>query len=397
MFSKYMLLSSTAIAMVTALTTPTPTSTLNSVATQVVREAATITPSASTSQAVYFISTEHITIPGVTNDHVTIPGKTIDIAIPTCIQTITPDANGYLPPGTCNALWDYYPNFSAAVVFAILFGILTIVHICQAIMTRKRFCWVIVMACVWETCAFTFRAISTRFQQSVGVYLVFQIFILLAPLWVNAFDYMVLGRMIYFFAPTRSLFSMPASTIAAAFVSLDFISFIIQLVGGSMSGPTSSAKDQLKAIHIYMFGIGLQEIFILIFVGVALNFQREMSRLVNYEKDDGGRKGWRRLLYTLYFTLGMITIRILFRLVEFSRGSNVSNPLLTSEAYFYVLEAVPMFLAILSLNITHPGTILVGVESEMPGFFATLKAMYPRKSFVKVGSGNDGQELLQRV
>lgn len=38
------------------------------------------------------------------------------------------------------------------------------------------------MATIWEMAAMTFRAISSKNQQSEGIYLVFQIFILLAPL-----------------------------------------------------------------------------------------------------------------------------------------------------------------------------------------------------------------------
>lgn len=96
------------------------------------------TSTPSTSGVVYFTSTEVITIKGgVTNSYVTIAPQTIHIAIPTCLQTITPDKNGYLPPGTCNALWDYYPSFGAALVFAALFGILVSVHICQAVAYKK--------------------------------------------------------------------------------------------------------------------------------------------------------------------------------------------------------------------------------------------------------------------
>lgn len=76
----------------------------------------------------------------------------------------------------------------------------------------------------------------------------------------------------------------------------------------------------------------------------------------------------------------------MFRLIEFSQGSDVSNPLLTSEAFFYFLEALPMSLTILSFNITHPGTILTGPDSEMPGFFSTLKALR---------RGRSGKLLLQ--
>ncbi|KAH8122969.1 hypothetical protein FP744_10007116 [Trichoderma asperellum] len=350
--------------------------------------AASITPLQSAGSDGYFTTTKHITIEGVTNDHVTVAGKTIDIAVPTCIQTITPDANGYVPPGTCGAIWDYYPNFPAALVFACIFGVLTMVHVWQAIANRKKFCWVIIMASIWETIAFSFRTISTRYQQNTAIYLIFQIFILLSPLWVNAFDYMVLSRMIYFFLKSHSLFSVPATAIATIFVALDLVSFVIQLVGGSMAGPTAPAEDQLKAIHIYMSGIGLQQFFIFVFAALSAAFQREMKRQEHIMGDGSLNKqnGWKRLLYTLYASLGLITIRIMFRLIEFSQGSDVSNPLLTSEAFFYFLEALPMSLTILSFNITHPGTILTGPDSEMPGFFSTLKALR---------RGRSGKLLLQ--
>jgi hypothetical protein len=34
-------------------------------------------------------------------------------------------------------LYDYYPSFAAAVVFAILFGMLTLAHIAQAAVFKK--------------------------------------------------------------------------------------------------------------------------------------------------------------------------------------------------------------------------------------------------------------------
>ncbi len=82
-------------------------------------------------------TTKYITIDGQTDSHVTIPGQTIAIAIPTCVQTITPDANGYVPPGTCGAIWNYYPSFRAAVAFAALFAVLVTVHIWQAVAYKK--------------------------------------------------------------------------------------------------------------------------------------------------------------------------------------------------------------------------------------------------------------------
>ncbi|KAI1610971.1 RTA1 domain-containing protein [Exophiala viscosa] len=342
-----------------------------------IRSAAMTTTTASTGVE-YYTSTKVITLKaGTTNSHTTVAPQTIQIALPTCIQTITPDKNGHVPAGTCNALWDYYPSFGAALVFSALFGLLVIAHIWQAAAYKKKFCWVITMAAIWETVAFTFRTLSTRHQQNTTFYLIFQIFILLAPLWVNAFDYMVLGRMIHFFIPSHSLFSIPASTLAVGFVSLDFVSFIIQLIGGSWAGPTAPAAKQLQGIHIYMGGIGLQQFFILIFVGFGVKFQREMLELER--RGVPAKKKWRGLLYTLYTTLGLITVRIIFRLVQFSAGDTASNPLVSSEALFYILEAVPMVFAVLCFNIKHPGSVLVGPDSELPGFFATVMSAWRRR------------------
>jgi hypothetical protein len=191
--------------------------------------------------------------------------------------------------------------------------------------------------------------------------------------------------MIHFFLPSRSLLRIPASTIAAGFVALDFVSFIVQLVGGSMAGPTSSAEDQLKSIHIYMGGIGMQEAFIVLFVGLAIKFQLEARRCSKAMQTHA--VGPSRLLWALYASLGLITIRIIYRLVEFSSGS-VDNALTAQESYFYVLEATPMIFAIMAYNIVHPGPIIHGPGSEMPGLWAMLKNMWTMRK------GNPKKEIL---
>ncbi|KAG9504856.1 hypothetical protein J7337_004835 [Fusarium musae] len=280
----------------------------------------------------WFTTTKNIaTIGGTTDRYVTIPAKTISIVVPTCVQTLEPDENGYLPPGTCNAHWNYYPSFAAAVIFALLFAALTGVHIWQAARYKK--------------------------------------------VRVNAYAYMTLGRMVYYFIPSQSLLHMPAATLAAIFVGLDILSFIVQLIGGSMSGPGSPPDEQMKAVHIYMGGIGLQEFFIVIFVVLCFLFQKKMHTI---ERQHRGIKAvvtsdWGMLLCTLYFSLAMISVRIIYRLIEFSGGMGQDNALVTHEVYFYILEAAPMFLALLAFNVIHPGRIMTGPNSDMPGLFSFIK------------------------
>lgn len=192
---------------------------------------------------------------------------------------------------------------------------------------------------------------------------------------------MTFGRMVYFFHPSRAILRIPASTFAAVFVGLDIISFIIQLVGGGQSSPGAPPADQLKAVHIYMGGIGLQEFFIVVFLGLCIVFQRQMTALGGSSPwyTHLARAEWGPLMCTLYLALLMISIRIIYRLIEFSGGLGQNNALTTHEAYFYVLEAAPMLIALAAFNIIHPGRIITGPGSEMPGIITTIKLKFARR------------------
>lgn len=104
---------------------PKFTATMSSFSGELQVRATATTPSGNggTTGIIYTTTTEIVILDGT---------NTMHLVLPTCIQTLTPDKNGCLPPGTCNASWDYYPTFGAALVFAALFGILVFGHIWQA-------------------------------------------------------------------------------------------------------------------------------------------------------------------------------------------------------------------------------------------------------------------------
>lgn len=59
-------------------------------------------------------------------------------------------------------------------------------------------------------------------------------------------------------------------------------------------------------------------------------------------------------------------MRLTFRLIEFGKGPDIDNPILTNEYYAIGLDALPMLMAFLLLNAVHPGWVLRGPESEFP-------------------------------
>ena len=278
---------------------------------------------------------------------------------------MTPGPHDYVPTDDCRALFSYNPSFAAAIFFAILFGLSTILHIIQARIHRKRFCWVIIMAGLWETAGFAIRAVATRSQLQLGYFMPQLLLILLSPLWINAFIYMVFGRMVYYYLPEKKVHCFEARRLAVMFVCMDIVSFIIQGTGGSIASGSSSETDSIVmvGIHIYMGGVGLQQLFILLFLILVVKFHR---RALEIERFDGlwGKSNWRPLLYVTYACLAFITIRIIFRLIEFSSG--VLSYIPTHETFLYVFEALPMALALWLLNAIHPGRYLVGIDSEFP-------------------------------
>ena len=133
------------------------------------------------------VSIPSISIPQVSGTKPTATkfSLSLNLPSPTCTQTIVPDKNGYVPPKTCNALYNFYPSFNAAVAMSIVFGILSFVHIVQAAMFRTGFCWVVIMGSLWEFIGYVSRSFGTKHQQNAGLATVSQIFILLAPLCMS--------------------------------------------------------------------------------------------------------------------------------------------------------------------------------------------------------------------
>jgi hypothetical protein len=134
-----------------------------------------------------------------------------------------------------------------------------------------------------------------------------------------------------------------------------------------MISPGASSSALMNGIHIYMGGIGLQQFCILIFTAIATGFYIAMRRLERSGQILDRPRNWRTLLYILYASLALITTRIIFRLVEFAAGDDPStNPIPFHEAYLMALDALPMFIALVLMNLVHPGRILAGEGSEFP-------------------------------
>ncbi|MCJ1423686.1 hypothetical protein MMC29_001570 [Sticta canariensis] len=260
-----------------------------------------------------------------------------------------------------NTTWNFCPSIAAAYLFTILFALTTSGHVVQAIIHRKGYSWVIIVSGLLQTFSYIFRVISIKHPTEDGPAIAWFILILIAPLWTNAYIYMVMGRMVYNFTATARLAGIKAWRFTLYFVLLDIVAFLAQLAGASSAAGHNTPRDQvLRGVHIYMGGIGLQQAFIFIFLFLAIKFHRGLLREAQTSKTSQAL----RLLYVLYAALFLITVRIIFRLVEYSDGLDSSIP--NQEAYQYCLDSLPMLVALVLFNIYHPGKIMPGKASDFP-------------------------------
>ncbi|KAL2679255.1 hypothetical protein Neosp_010022 [[Neocosmospora] mangrovei] len=301
--------------------------------------------------------------------------STSSSASPTCTTAI-PDKYGYVPPDSCNANYGFYPQWEDNTAFAVAFGLSTVAHLAQAIILKKSFCWVIVMGALWECVCFILRALGARDQQESAYMIVSTLLLLLAPLWINAFAYMIVARLVHFLHPRRRFAGLSAQWLAKCFVAVDVLCFIIQAAGGAMLADQNNSDTADLGRKVYMAGVGVQLGCVLVFLVIHTLFHREISHNVRSGKLRTRSLWVISLLWVIYVVLALIVlkyrklikfqVRIIFRLVEFSQGVASSNVILRHEEFQLYLDALPMLIAVVVLNVVHPGMVLQGPESSFP-------------------------------
>lgn len=109
----------------------------------------------------------------------------------------------------------------------------------------------------------------------------------------------------------------------------------------------------MQGIRIYMAGIGIQQCFVLLFSFV-------LYKLYRAPKNRDGKGATQHRIWLLYVVLALISIRIVFRMIEYSRG--VDSDISRQEFYMYSFDSIPMLVALWLFNVFHPGRSVSGKE-----------------------------------
>ncbi|KAG8804451.1 hypothetical protein FRC17_005958 [Serendipita sp. 399] len=142
--------------------------------------------------------------------------------------------------------------------------------------------------------------------------------------------------------------------ITPVFVGLDFISIATQGLGGAIIfGDTLDINKLKRGRMVLILGLFIQLVAFGIFLFFAVWFDVKTTREL---KQKVARL--RPLMTTFYVTGGLILLRSVYRAVEFITLDFTKRPvkgyLYTVEWTYYVLDALPIALAVLTYNIWFP-------------------------------------------
>ncbi|KAL5342027.1 RTA1 like protein-domain-containing protein [Aspergillus crustosus] len=255
-------------------------------------------------------------------------------------------------------IYGYNPSIPAAAIFIVLFGGSTAYHLYQLVKAKALYFIPFAIGGIFQVLGYLFRILSHNNTDSIPLYALQTVLILLAPALYAASIYMVLGRLIvYLDAQEHSLVRVKWMT--KIFVSGDVVSFLMQCGGGGlMSGDNPDSRKVGETITI--IGLVVQVVFFGFFLVTALicHFRINKSPTTRSLAETQHWRGsfmtrnWVTLLYALYVVSLLILVRSVFRLVEFIDG--YGGFLMAHEVFLYVFDAVLMVIVMGVLNFWHP-------------------------------------------
>ncbi|KAH8827429.1 RTA1-like protein [Flagelloscypha sp. PMI_526] len=278
--------------------------------------------------------------------------------------------------------YGYTPTGWICYTFLILFGISGVLHFGQAMWYRAY--WLLptaVLCAVGEKALFTQHICATRVQTlgSKGKPVPKISTTIIAPTPLLAVNFIVFKRVVELLGQHYCLLS--ARWISRLFISADIIALVIQGAGGGIA----SGSEAVLGGNIMLAGIAFQFSIMTIATFLAIHYawswkaQRparktefdtshlESMPLASLKSDEKNFKSRipldesesSRLILLLWgvaFNTFCLFIRAIYRLIELSDGW--TGEIITTEKWFNIFDGMMVVLAILSLNLTHPGRLL---------------------------------------
>ncbi|KAF8212653.1 RTA1 like protein-domain-containing protein [Mycena galopus ATCC 62051] len=269
--------------------------------------------------------------------------------------------------------YGYTPTGGACILFVVLFGISTILHLGQAI--RYRLWWIfptVIFCGLLETLGWSARLWSSIAVLQPHPFEIQLIVTICGPTPLAAANFTLLGAVILRLGPMYSRLGPKSYT--TIFLICDILSLFVQGIG---AGIAAKEVIQLKSPklggHIMLTGIILQLATLSVYALCAGEFlwrflsHRPLSKYTKHLTSPASKPApltqrQKIMIGAMAFNLLCLFIRAIYRVIELKEGFR--GRIMQTEVYFSVLDGGMIALAIFTFNFAHPGFLLYRVPEK---------------------------------
>jgi hypothetical protein len=228
----------------------------------------------------------------------------------------------------------------------VLFFISGAIHVYQTIHHKS---WRTTLLLPWAAAlmiaGFAIREVGAYHTDNLTYLIASTVLIMSGPPVYALINYFILSR-ILFYIPY--LAPMHPGRVATTFVGLDAICEILIGQGAwRMANSSMTEKQRKLGANLVTASLCLQVALFGSFGLLAAHFHKRARKANVLSKD------LRIILYVLYVSATVVTIRCIYRLVEYIQGWD--STIYKNEVFFWIFEAIIMFLNTALLNLFHPG------------------------------------------
>ncbi|KAJ7115430.1 RTA1-like protein [Mycena epipterygia] len=255
--------------------------------------------------------------------------------------------------------YGYLLHEYVSIIFLVLFGISTILHIGQA--TYYRMWWLFPTACLCgfgEVLGWSGRLWSSFSPSFFNPFIMQFVSTVISPTPLIAVNFILLSRIVTRLGPCYA--RLTPIRYAVIFITCDIVALVIQAVGGGLASTASDLSGANLGAKVMLAGIVVQFSAIVLYAYLASDF------LLCYHQDrplrlpSGGRgildSRLQMMIAALAFSTLVLFIRSVYRIIELAGGWH--GRVLHTEVYFNVLDGGMVVLAIVCINVAHPGRLL---------------------------------------
>lgn len=236
--------------------------------------------------------------------------------------------------------YGYVPSLAAGVTFSVIFGLLLLGHVFNAIKPPRTHSIILAVSALTELIGWAARTWASKCPYNKAAFTMQIITLIVAPVFVTAAIYVLLGLLIGVRGNGYSL--IKPRLYIYIFCTCDVIALVVQAAGAALASRAfDQGKDTSRGAHIVVGGVVFQLATMAVFATLFLTFLYRSRQATSSTAQ-------LLMIASLWISFFAVFIRSVFRCIQLVQG--FKGHLSTTEAFFIALDGAVMSLAIAVFN-----------------------------------------------